>query len=44
MAMEQRHATLSVMSFGLALAVISAVFTFLVGVMAAFFGWGVGFA
>ncbi len=44
MAMDHRHATLGVISFGLALAVTSAVFTFVLGLMATFFGWGVELA
>ena len=44
MARNQIHATLGVISFGLAVAVTSAVFTFFLGLMAAFFGWGVELA
>ena len=44
MAKNQFHATLGVISFGLAVAVSSAVFTFFLGLMAAFFGWGVELA
>jgi fructose-specific phosphotransferase system IIC component len=44
MAKDARHVTLGVISFGLALAVTSAVFTFLLGLMATFFGWGVELA
>ena len=40
MAKDARPATLGVISFGLALALTLAVFTFLLGLMAAFFGWG----
>ncbi len=42
MAKHARPAPLGVISFGLALALTSAVFTFLLGLMAAFFGWGLG--
>lgn len=42
MARNGFHATLGVISFGLAVAVTSAVFTFFLGLMAAFFEWGVG--
>lgn len=38
------HATLGVISLGLAIGVVSAVFVFLLGLMAAFFGWGVELA
>ncbi len=41
MAEDQRRATLGVISFGLAVAITSAVFTFFLGVVAALFGWGV---
>lgn len=44
MAEDHRHATLGVISFGLAVAVTSATFTFLLGVMATLFGWGAGLA
>ncbi len=44
MAGNNPRATLGVISFGLALAVVSAGFTFLLGLMAAFFGWGVELA
>ncbi len=40
MANHARPAPLGVISFGLALALTSAVFTFVLGLMAAFFGWG----
>ena len=40
MAKDARPATLGVISFGLALALTSAAFTFLLGLMATFFGWG----
>ncbi len=40
MARNQHHATLGVISFGLALAVTSAFLTFVLGIMATFFGWG----
>ena len=39
-----RPATLGVISFGLALAVTCAVFTFVLGLLAAIFGWGVELA
>lgn len=41
MAEDRHHATLGVISFGMALGVTSAVFVFFLGVMAALFGWGV---
>ena len=41
MAQNQHHTTIGVVSFGLALGVTSAIFVFLLGIMAAFFGWGV---
>ncbi len=44
MAENQHHATLGVVSFGLAIGVTSAIFVFLLGVMAAAFGWGVQLA
>ncbi len=44
MARNQFHATLGVISFGLAVAVTSAVVTFFLGLMAAFFGWGIELA
>jgi hypothetical protein len=44
MARDGYHATLGVISFGLALAVTSAVFTFFLGLMATFFGWGIELA
>ncbi len=44
MVRNQRHATLGVISFGLALAVTSALLTFLLGIMATFFGWGIELA
>ncbi len=44
MARNKIHATLGVISFGLAVAITSAVFTFFLGLMAAFFGWGVELA
>ena len=37
-------ATLGVISFGLAVAMTSAVFTFFLGLMATFFGWGIELA
>ena len=44
MAEDQHHATLGVISFGLALGVTSAIFVFVLGLMAHFFGWGVELA
>ena len=44
MARNGFHATLGVISFGLAVAITSAVFTFFLGLMATFFGWGVELA
>ena len=44
MARNQLHATLGVISFGLAVAITSAVFTFFLGLMATFFGWGIELA
>lgn len=44
MAEDQHHTTLGVVSFGLALGVTSAIFVFLLGIMAAAFGWGVQLA
>jgi fructose-specific phosphotransferase system IIC component len=44
MAENERHMTLGVISFGLALGVTSAVFVFILGIMAAFFGWGLQLA
>ncbi len=41
MAENQHHATLGVISFGLALGITSAIMVFLLGVMASLFGWGV---
>lgn len=41
MAENERHATLGVISFGLAMGLTSAIFVFVLGVMASFFGWGV---
>ncbi|MFQ5774902.1 MAG: bacteriophage holin [Kiloniellaceae bacterium] len=41
MAENGRHMTLGVVSFGLAVGVTWAIFVFLLGVMAALFGWGV---
>ncbi len=40
MARNGFQGTLGVISFGLAVAVTSAVFTFFLGLMATFFGWG----
>jgi len=44
MARDEYRATLGVISFGLAVAVTSAAFTFFLGLMAAFFGWGIELA
>lgn len=44
MARNGTHGTLGVISFGLAVAITSATFTFFLGLMAAFFGWGVELA
>ena len=44
MARDGFHATLGVISFGLAVATTSAVFTFFLGLMATFFGWGIELA
>ncbi len=44
MAKNEFHATLGVISFGLAVAVTSAAFTFFLGLMATFFGWGIELA
>ncbi|MDH3475155.1 MAG: bacteriophage holin [Rhodospirillales bacterium] len=44
MAQDQHHATLGVISFGLALGVTSAIFVFLLGLAAALLGWGVQMA
>ncbi len=44
MARNQLPATLGVISFGLAVAITSAVFTFFLGLMATFFGWGIELA
>ena len=41
MAEDQHHATLGVVSLGLAMAVTSALFVFVLGLMAGLFGWGV---
>ena len=41
MALDERHATLGVISLGLALGVTSAIAVFLLGIMAWLFGWGV---
>ncbi|MFQ5953934.1 MAG: bacteriophage holin [Kiloniellales bacterium] len=40
MAEDYRHATLGVISFGLALGVTFTIVVFLLGVVAAIFGWG----
>ena len=44
MAEDHHHATLGVVSFGLAIGVTSAIFVFLLGIVAAAFGWGVQMA
>lgn len=44
MAENQHHMSLGVVSFGLALGVTSAIFVFVLGVVAAFFGWGLQLA
>ncbi len=44
MARNGFQGTLGVISFGLAVAVTSAVFTFLLGLMATLFGWGIELA
>lgn len=44
MAQDQRHATLGVVSFGLALGVTGAIFVFVLGLTATFLGWGVQLA
>ncbi len=44
MARNGSHAILGVISFGLAVAITSAAFTFFLGLMATFFGWGVELA
>lgn len=41
MALNERHATLGVISLGLAIGVTSAIAVFLLGIMAWLFGWGV---
>ncbi|MBL6951081.1 MAG: bacteriophage holin [Alphaproteobacteria bacterium] len=40
MAEHQHHATLGVISLGLAIGVTWGLFVFLLGIMATFFGWG----
>ena len=44
MALNERHATLGVVSLGLALGVTWAIAVFLLGIMAWLFGWGIGVA
>ncbi len=44
MAEDQHHMSLGVVSFGLAVGVTSGIFVFGLGVVAAFFGWGVQLA
>ena len=41
MAEDRQHATLGVISFGLAVGVTFAIFVFLLGIVAAVLGWGV---
>lgn len=41
---DSRHKTLGVISFGLALGVTMAISTFILGIMASLFGWGVTLA
>ena len=41
---NQHHKTLGVISFGLALGVTAAIATFVLGVMATFFDWGIPLA
>lgn len=44
MAEDHRHTSLGVVSFGLALGVTSAIFVFVLGVVASAFGWGLQLA
>lgn len=44
MARNHHHATLGVISFGLALGVTAAIFVFILGVVATAFGWGLQLA
>jgi hypothetical protein len=44
MAQDQQHLTLGVISFGLAVGLTSAIGVFVLGIMAAAFGWGVPLA
>jgi hypothetical protein len=44
MAQDHHHTTLGVISFGLAFGLTSAIFVFLLGIMAAWFDWGVPIA
>jgi hypothetical protein len=44
MVQNQHHASLGVISFGLAVGITSAIFVFLLGLMAALFGWGTAIA
>lgn len=44
MARNQHHTTLGVVSFGLAVGTTSALLIFVLGIMAAFFGWGLAVA
>ncbi|MBE9554162.1 MAG: bacteriophage holin [Proteobacteria bacterium] len=41
MALNERHATLGVISLGLALGVTAAIAVFMLGIMAWLFGWGI---
>jgi len=44
MTQDQHHATLGVVSFGLAIGLTWAIMVFILGLLAAFFGWGVPIA
>ena len=44
MAEDHHHMSLGVISFGLAIGVTSAIFVFILGVVAAAFGWGIQLA
>lgn len=41
MALDQHHRTLGVISFGLALGLVAAIYVFILGIVASLFGWGV---
>ena len=41
MALDQYHRTLGVISFRLALGLVSAIYVFVLGIVASLFGWGV---